>query len=250
MKTHRAIAALAALCLPLLVAHAQAAELKVFSSTALKTVLEDLGPKFEKATENKLVFTIAPAAALKGQIEQGAAFDIALLTVALNDDLAKDGKITAATRTAIAHAGIGVAVHKGAPKPDISTAEAFKRTLLNAKSIGYTAAGASGVYLKTLFDKLGIAEELKPKIKLLEGGAGAAAANGEVEIGLTQISEILPYADAELVGPLPADIQSYTYFSAAISAASKETAAASALLKFLTAPDAVPVIKAKGMEPG
>ena len=164
--------------------------------------------------------------------------------------LAGEGKIDAATRTTIAHAGIGIAIHKGVPKPDISTTEAFKRALLNAKSVGFTAAGASGVYLKTLFDKLGIADELKPKLKLLQGGAGEAAANGEVEIGLTQISEILPYADAELVGPLPPDIQSYTYFSAGEAAASKEADAAKALIKFLTAPAAVSVIKAKGMEPG
>ena len=236
--------------MPLIATHAQAAELKVFSSTAFKTVLDDLGAKFEKATENKLAYTIAPAAVLKAQIDQGAVFDVAILTVALNDELAKEGKIIAATRADVAHAGIGVAVHKGAPKPDISTVEAFKHTLLNAKSIGYTAQGASGVYLKTLFDKLGIADALKPKIKLLQGGAGEAAAKGEVEIGLTQISEILPYADAELVGPLPAEIQSYTHFSAGVSAASKEIEAAAALLKFLTAPAAAPVIKAKGMEPG
>ena len=249
MKTHRAIAALLGLALPLLGAQAQAAEIKVLASTAVKTVLDELGPQFEKATGNKLTFTIAPAAVLKSQIDQGASFDVAILTAPLTDGLAGEGKIDTA-RTAIAHAGIGVAIHKGAPKPDIGTTEAFKRALLNAKSVGYTAAGASGVYLKTLFEKLGIADELKPRLKLLAGGAGAAAANGEVEIGLTQISEILPYADAELVGPLPADIQSYTYFSAGVSAASKDADAAKAFVKFLAAPAALPLIKAKGMEPG
>jgi len=249
MKTHRAIAALLGLALSLLGAQAQAAEIRVLASTAVKTVLDELGPQFEKATGNKLTFTIAPAAVLKSQIDQGASFDVAILTAPLTDGLAGEGKIDTA-RTAIAHAGIGVAIHKGAPKPDIGTTEAFKRALLNAKSVGYTAAGASGVYLKTLFEKLGIADELKPRLKLLAGGAGAAAANGEVEIGLTQISEILPYADAELVGPLPADIQSYTYFSAGVSAASKDADAAKAFVKFLAAPAALPVIKAKGMEPG
>jgi len=163
--------------------------------------------------------------------------------------LAGEGKIDT-TRATIAHAGIGVAIHKGAPKPDIGTTEAFKRALLSAKSVGFTAAGASGVYLKTLFEKLGIADELKPKLKLLQGGAGEAAANGEVEIGMTQISEILPYANAELVGPLPSDIQSYTYFTAGVSVASKEADAAKAFIKFLAAPAALTVIKAKGMEPG
>ncbi|MGA2892956.1 MAG: molybdate ABC transporter substrate-binding protein [Xanthobacteraceae bacterium] len=249
MKAQRAVAAIVGLALPLLAVQAQAAEIKVLASTAVKTVLEELAPQFEKATETKVVLTFAPAAVLKTQIDQGAAFEVAILTAPLSDGLAGEGKIDA-TRTTIAHAGIGVAIHKGAAKPDISTTEAFKRALLNAQSVGFTAAGASGVYLKTMFDKLGIAEALKPKLKLLQGGAGEAAATGEVEIGLTQISEILPYANAELVGPLPADIQSYTYFSAGVAAASKEADAAKAFIKFLTAPAALPVIKAKGMEPG
>ena len=253
MNTRRMIAALVGLALPLslpfLAAQAQAAEIKVFASTAVKTVLEELGPQFEKATGNKLAFTIAPAAVLKEKIDQGAAFDVAILTAPLTDKLSAEAKIET-TRAAIAHAGIGVAIHKGAPKPDIGTPEAFKRALLGAKSVGFTAAGASGVYLKTLFEKLAIADELKPKLKLLQGGAGEAAANGEVEIGMTQISEILPYANAELVGPLPSDIQSYTYFSAAVSLASKEVDAAKAFIKFLATPAALAVIKTKGMEPG
>jgi len=249
MKTHRVMAAIVGLGLPLLAVQTQAAEIKVLASTAVKTVLEEIGPQFEKATGNNLAFTFAPAAVLKTNIDQGAAFDVAILTVPLTNGLADEGKIDM-TRITIAHAGIGVAIHKGALKPDISTTEAFKRALLNAKSVGFTAAGASGLYLKTLFEKLGIADDLKPKLKLVQGGAGEAAANGEVEIGLTQISEILPYANAELVGPLPSDIQSYTYFSAAVSAASKEANAAKAFIKFLSGPDALAVIKAKGMEPG
>ena len=249
MKTQHIIAVIGGLALTLLAAQTQAAEIKVLSSTAMKTALEELGPQFEKATGNTVAFTIGPAAVLKKQIDQGAVFDVAILTTPLNDSLADGGKIDK-TRIPIARAGIGLAIHRGAPKPDISTTEAFKRALLNAKSVGLSAAGASGVYLKTLFEKLGIADELKPKLKLLQGAAGEAAANGEVEIGLTQISEILPYANAELVGPLPSDIQSYTYFSAAVSATSKEADAARAFVKFLAAPAAVAVIKAKGMEPG
>jgi len=187
---------------------------------------------------------------LKAQIEQGAAFDITILTATAIDDLAKQSKVDGASRMAIAHAGIGVAIHKGAPTPDISTPEAFKRALLNAKSIGFTAQGASASSLQAIFVKLGIADELKPKIKLLDGAAGAAVAKGEVEIGMTQISEILPYADDQLVGPLPAELQVYTNFAGAVAAASKDAASAKALLKFLTAPTALPVIKAKGMEPG
>jgi len=250
MPFHRTVTALAALAIPFAAAQARAGEIQVFSSTAVKTVVEELGPQFEKATEQKVVFRIGPAAVLKTKIDQGAAFDVSILTVAITDDLAKQGKIDPATRLAVAHAGIGVAVRKGAPKPDISTVDAFKRALLNAKSIGFTAQGASAVALQAAFVKLGIAEELKPKIKLLDGPAGAAVAKGEVEIGMTQISELLPYPDDELVGPLPAEIQVYTNFSAGIATATKETGAAAAFIKFLTTPAALQVIKAKGLEPG
>jgi molybdate transport system substrate-binding protein len=249
MKNHRRMAAIVGLGLPLLAAQTQAAEIKVLASTAMKTVLEEIRPQFEKATGNGVAFTFGPAAVLKSNIDQGAAFDVAILTVPLTNGLADEGKIDM-TRTTIARAGIGVAIHKGAPKPDISTTDAFRQALLNANSVGFAAAGASGLYLKTLFEKLGIADDLKPKLKLLQHGAGEAVGNGEVEIGLTQISEILPYANAELVGPLPSDIQSYTYFSAAVSAASKESSAANAFITFLSGPAALPVIKAKGMEPG
>jgi molybdate transport system substrate-binding protein len=249
MKTQGVIAAIVGLAVALLAGQAQAAEIKVLASTAVKTTLEELGPQFEKATGNKVDLAFAPTAVLKVKIDEGAAFDVAILTAPVNDGLAGEGKIDT-TRTTIAHSGIGVAIHRGAPKPDISTTEAFKRALLNAKSVGFTAAGATGAYLKILFEKLGIADELKPKLKLLQGAAGEAAANGEVEIGMTQISEILPYANVELVGPLPPDVQSYTYFSAAVSAASKEADAAKAFIKFLAAPAALAVIKAKGMEPG
>ena len=249
MKTQRVFAAIVGLAWPLLMGQAQAAEIKVLASTAVKTTLEELGPQFEKATGNKVDLEFAPAAVLKAKIDQGTAFDVAILTAPVTDALAGEGKIDT-TRTTISHSGIGVAIRKGAAKPDISTTEAFKRALLDAKSVGFTAAGATGAYLKSLFEKLGIADELKPKLKPLQGAAGEAAASGEVEIGMTQISEILPYANAELVGPLPPDIQSYTYFSAAVSTVSKEADAARAFIKFLAAPAALTVIKAKGMEPG
>jgi molybdate transport system substrate-binding protein len=249
MKIQRVMAPIVGSALALLASGAQAAEIKVLASTAVKTTLEELAPQFEKATGNKVDITFAPAATLKVKIDEGAAFDVAVLTAPVTESLGGSGKLDTPPTT-IAHSGIGVAIRKGAAKPDISTTEAFKRTLLNAKSIGFTAAGATGAYLKTLFEKLGIADELKPKLKLLPGAAGEAAAKGDVEIGMTQISEILPYGGAELVGPLPPDIQSYTHFSAAVSVASKEADAAKAFIKFLAAPSALAVIKAKGMEPG
>jgi len=231
---------------------ANAAEVKVLASNAVKTVIEELGPQFEKATENKLNVTFGAAANLKVDIDKGEAFDLAILTASVADDLVRQGKLDGATRVDIARSSVGLAVKKGASKPDIATTEAFKRTLLEAKSIGYVEQGASGIYLKSLFERLGIAEQLKPKTKLLPASnpAANAVANGEVEIGMTQISEILPYAGAELVGPLPADIQLYTVFPAAIAVGAKQAEAAKALIKFLTAPAAVPVLKAKGLSPG
>lgn len=249
MKFRDLIVAVAGLVLSLMAAHAQAAEIRVLASTAVKATLEEVAPQFTKATGNKIDLTFAPASALRDKIEQGTAFDVAVLTTPIVDDLAGSGKVER-THTAIAHSGIGVAIRKGAAKPDISTKEAFKQALLNAKTIGFTAGGATGAYLNVLFNRLDIAERLQPKLKPLQGGVGDAVTSGQVEIGMTQISEILPYPGAELAGPLPLDIQSFTYFSAAVSAASKETAVAKAFIKFLEGPEALAVLKAKGMEPG
>jgi molybdate transport system substrate-binding protein len=231
---------------------ANAAEIKVFASNALKTALEELAPQFEKATEHKLTFNFNAAAMLKAEIEKGAAFDLAILGGPAADDLIKQGKLVAATRTEIARSVAGLAVKKGAPKPDISTTEAFKHALIDAKSICYVEQGATGIYLKGLLERLGIAEQLKAKTKLLppSNPAAHAVANGEAEIGMTQISEILPYAGAELVGPLPAEIGLYSVYPAAVGAGAKEPDAAKALIKFLAAPAAIPVFRSKGLEPG
>jgi molybdate transport system substrate-binding protein len=255
MTIHRAIAALIGLALPLVGAQilgtqAQAADIKVLSSTALKAVLEELGPQFEKATENKLILTIAGSAALKSQIDQGAAFDVTVLTPALIDSLAAAGKIDPATRGVIARSGLGVSVRAGAPKLDVSTADALKRALLNAKSIGFNGQGASRTGIEAIFAKLGIADELKSKIVLLQTSAPEAVAKGDVELTLSPISEIVAVSGAELAGPVPTELQSYLVLTAAVSADSKNADAAKSLLKFLTAPAALPVIKAKGMEPG
>ncbi len=230
---------------------AQAAEVKVMSSNALKTVLEELAPAFEKASEHKLVFVFGAAAPLKVEIEKGASFDVAVLTAAGVDDLVKQGKLDGATRTPLANSGVGVAVRRGAPKPDISSVDAFKRALVAAKSVAYVEQGGSGIYLKGLLPRLGLAEALKDKTKLLppENPAARAVANGEAEIGMTQISEILPYAGAELVGPLPAEIQLVTSFASAVGSGARQSEAGRALLKFLKTPAAAAVFKAKGLDP-
>jgi molybdate transport system substrate-binding protein len=230
---------------------ASAAEIRVISSNALKTTLEQLGPAFEKATKHKLVFTWGAAIPLKAEIEKGITCDLAVLTTTAIDDLIKQGKLVGATRAALADSGAGVAVRKGTPKPDISTVDAFKRALLNAKSVAYVEQGGTGIYLKALLQRLGIADALKDKIKLLppENPAALAISNGEAEIGMTQISEILPYGGAELVGPFPMEIQITTSFAAAVGASSQQSEPAKALIKFLTAPAAASVFKAKGLNP-
>jgi molybdate transport system substrate-binding protein len=228
----------------ILSAPAHATEIKVLSTNALKTVLEDLGPKFEQSSENKLTITWGTTTQLKTQIEEGAAFDAAVVTDAVADDLIKKGKL--ATRTALARSGIAVAIKKGAPKPDLRSADDFKKMLLSAKSIAWVEQGQSGIYLRGLFERLGVAEQIKNKLISVKA-AGQAVADGEAEIGFTQISEVLPYAGAEVGGMLPPDIQLFTNF--VIGMRDKDSKPAEALVKFLTTPAAAAVIKLKGLEP-
>lgn len=251
MKFYRAIAlAIGGLLLPLAGPSAHGAEIKVFASTALKSVLEQAGPPFGKETGNTLVFKFGPAAVLKDEIDKGAAFDIAVLTKSLNDALEQSGKIDAASTATVARAGLGVSVRAGAAKPNVKTDAALKQALLNAKSIGYNGVGASRASIDAIVNKLGIADELKPKIKLLGESAPIAVAEGEIEMGLSAISDVLPIAGAQLAGPIPADLQSYVVFSAGVSSNSKNVGAARLLVDFLKSPAAIPVLKTKGMEPG
>jgi molybdate transport system substrate-binding protein len=250
MKSYRAIAfAIAGLALPLASLQAHAAELKVLASTAVKSVLEEVGPQFEKATGNKLVFSFGPAAVLKGGIDKGAAFDVAILTSSLTDVLVKSGKVDGATSATIARAGLGVAVRAGAAKPDVSTDAGLKAALLNATSIGYNGVGASRGGSEAMIKKLGIADALKPKIKLLDESAPVAVAKGEIEMGLGPVSEVLPVAGAQLAGPFPADLQSYLVFAAGASSTSQNASAAKLLIDYLKSPAVAPVLKTKGMEP-
>jgi len=246
MRILRAIAVLAGVTL-LLLSHAQAAQLKVLESNALKTVMDELGSQFEKATGNKLVPIVGTTTELRGMIDKGEAFDVAVFAKSALDDLAKQGKIADVPRLAIARIGIGVAVRKGAVKPDVSTTEAFKSAMLKAASLGYVKQTPTAANMKVIFEKLGIADQVQPKIKLLDVVVSEALAKGEVEVGLTQISEILPYTTVELAGPLPADIQVYTVFGGGIAPTSHDGAAA--LVQFLTSPAAVSALKANGMEP-
>jgi molybdate transport system substrate-binding protein len=228
---------------------AQAAEFKLVSSNAVKSSLEELIPQFEKASGHKVVAKWGTAAGLKVEIEKGEVFDVSILTNGGIDDLIRQGKLAGATRTALVRSAIGVAVRKGAPKPDISTTDTYKKALLSAKSITYVDQGASGIYLKELFARIGIADAIKSKVKLAPTMAADFIARGEAEIGMTQISEILPVAGADLVGPLPAEYQNYTDFASAVSSVAKQGEAARAFLQFLKTPEAAKVMKANGLEP-
>ena len=251
MKSYRAIAfAIAGVCLPFASLSAHAAEMKVLASTAVKTTLQELGPQFEKETGNNISFTFGPAAVLKAQIDKGAAFDLAILTVPLINELVTAGKIDGRTQTVVARGGLGVAMRDGTPKPDVSTPEAFKKMLLNAKSIGFNRQGASRAASEAIFAKLGIAGDIKSKIKLLQTTASEGVVKGEVEVGLGPASEILAASGAELVGLFPKELQWYLILHAGVAVASKNTSAAELLIDFLKSPAGAAVLKSKGMKPG
>jgi len=231
---------------------AHAADMKILTAGAMKAVVLELVPAFEKETGHKAVVDNDTAGGLARRIEGGEAFDLAVITPGVINDLAAKGKIVAGSRVNVARVGVGIVVKEGAPLPDVSNVEAFKRALIGAKTVAYidpASGGSSGIYLTGLFDKLGIAAEIKPKAKLKRGGYVAdLIASGEAELGLHQISEILPVKGVKLVGPLPAEIQNYTTYAAAVGKDAKQPEAAAAMLKLLAGSAAEPVLKARGME--
>jgi len=230
---------------------ASSAELTIFGSRVTKMIVEDIGPQFERATGHRLAVLTDVAAVMKRRIEAGEPFDLAILVNFQTDDLIKKGKLVAGTRRDIMKAGIGVAVRRGAEVPDISTVEAFKRTLLAAKSITYLKEGASSIHLDHLFARMDIAEALRAKTKRPETeSVSEAVAAGDVELGLIVIPNILSVPGAQLVGPIPEDIQSYIVFTAAVAANSPNQQAAQDLIAFLRSPAAISAITAKGMSPG
>ena len=232
---------------------APAAEIKVMHGGAFTQVITGILPDFEKQTGHKVALERETVGELTKRIEGGRPFDMAILTPGAIEDLAKKGKIAAGSRVNLARVGVGVVVKAGAVAPDISSVEAFKRALLAAKSVAYidpAAGGSSGIYVAGLLDKLGVAAQVKPKQVLIHGGAVAEhIAKGEAELGIHQISEILPVKGITLVGPLPAEIQNYTVYAAGIGANAKAGDAAKALLEALSGTTAAAVLKAKGMEP-
>jgi molybdate transport system substrate-binding protein len=229
---------------------ATAAEIKVLSSNAIKEAYLELVPGFERATEHKVATTWAGTVEIMKRMQAGETFDLIIMAGPSLDELVKLGKIVPGSRVDLVKSGVGVAVRAGAPKPDISSSDAVKKALLAARSIGFTT-GPSGVYLAGLFQRMGIADEIKPKLKQVPPGVpvGTIIASGEAEIGFQQVSELIHVAGIDYLGPLPADIQRITVFSGGIHTGAKQADAAKGLVKFLTAPAAVPVIKKHGLEP-
>jgi molybdate transport system substrate-binding protein len=230
-------------------------EIKVMTSGGFTAAYNELTPEFERATQNKVV--TAYGASLGGapdsipsRLQRGEPVDVVILAERALDDLIKQGKVVAGSRVDLVRSSIGMVVRAGAPKPDISTVDALRRALLEAKSIAYSAS-ASGVYISTeLFQRLGIADQVKGKSKRIESErVGTVVARGDAEIGFQQVSELLPIPGVDYVGPLPPEVQRVTVFSAGIATGAKEPDAAGALIKFFTSPAAAPTITKSGLEP-
>jgi len=233
---------------------AQAVELKLLTAGAFKSTVVALVPDYEKTSGNKVSVDNDTVGGLMKRIEAGESFDVVVMTPDAVDKLAGAGKVMSGSRTNLARVGVGVMVKRGAAKPDISTVDAFKKAVLEAKSISFidpASGGSSGIYVEKLLERLGIADQVRPKEKLKQGGYVADyIESGEAELGIHQISEILPHAGVTLVGPLPKEIQNYTVYAAGIGAGAKDRDAAKALIASLSGPSAQALFKTKGMEPG
>jgi molybdate transport system substrate-binding protein len=231
-----------------------AAEIKVLTSVALSSALNEVVPSFEKKTGNNVTIDYGLAADMKKRVLNGEHADVIIVTRAMMEDLAKQGKVAADSIANVAGTPVAVAARAGAAKPDISSVEAFKQTLLAAKSISYAdpaKGGLSGVVMARAIEHLGIAEQLKAKTILVPGAQSPElVAKGDVELGIAQASEIVPVVGVQLVGPLPGELASVTLFTGGIGTDSQSVAAGKALIEFLRGPEAAPSFKAKGFEPG
>src|SRR5260370_36348637 len=227
---------------------AGAAEIDVVSTQATQEAYLELVAQFEKASGHKVKTFFTGTLNVQKRLAEGEAYDLIIMAGPAIDEQIKLGKAVAGSRVDFAKSGVGLAVRKGAAKPDIGSADALKKTLLAVKSIGYST-GPSGLYMLSVFEKLGIAGEVKGKLKQTPPGVfvGTLIASGEHEIGFQQISELVHFAGIDYVGPLPGELRRMTVFSAGIHAAAKQADAAKALVKFITAPAAAPVIRKHGL---
>jgi molybdate transport system substrate-binding protein len=230
---------------------AQAADVKVIAANALKESYLELVSAFEKSSGHKVTTTWGGSEGIARQISGGEVVDIVIIAASNIDRLMAEGKLVADSRADFAKSGVGVAVRTGLPKPDISSGEAVKKAVLEARSVAYSS-GPSGFYLADLFKKMAIADQIKDKVKQPPSGVqvGELVAAGEADLGFQQVSELLHVKGIDYLGPLPADIQNITVYTMGLHQAAPAPDAAKALLKFLTSPGAGPIIKKNGMEPG
>ena len=247
MRTRIFVAAIGALVLS---AAVHAAEIKVLSTQAVEGPYRELVPQFEKASGHKVTTIFTGTLDALKRIAAGETYDLIIMAGPAIDDLIKSGKVAPGSRVDLAKSGVGVAVRAGAPKPDIHSTEALKKTLLAAKSIGYSS-GPSGVYLTDLLRRLGIADEIRSKLKQTPTGVfvGSILAKGEVELGFQQVSELAHFPGIDYVGPLPAEIQNVTVFASGVQIGAKAVDSAKAWITFLTSPAAAAVFRSKSMEP-
>jgi molybdate transport system substrate-binding protein len=229
---------------------AQQAPVHLLVSNGMKAVVEALQPQIEKKIGHSLAMDYGSTTGLMQKVDQGAAFDVAILTSEGVDELVKKGKVPAASRADFARCGIGLAVKSGTSKPDIATPESLKKTLEAAASITYAGDGASRPSIDHMLERLGIAQKVKSKVILTKGSGAAMAsvAEGRVAVVMTLISELMPVKGIDIVGPLPGDLQNYVRFGAGVGGSAAQPAAARALIAFLGTPEAAPVYKSKGME--
>jgi molybdate transport system substrate-binding protein len=231
-------------------------DVKVLATTAMKTVFEELAPQFEAATGHRLTANFGPSVQIEKRLAEGETADMAVLTTAAAKDMIGRGKVLGGSLVDIARSSLGVAVQRGAPKPDISSVEAFKRALLAAKSVAVSkpvGAGLSGAHMAKVFADLGIAEAMAAKVRYGAGGVtglvGLIIERGEAEMGVQQIAELRAVPGVDFVGPLPAALQAVTPFTAAIPTVARNAEAGRKLIDFLVTPKAKSVISAKGLEP-
>ena len=222
----------------------------VLSSNGLRAVVQELTPRFEKATGHQLAISFSVAAELKKRIEGGEPFDVAILTPALIDDLIKQGKVEAASRAAVARTGMAIAIRRGSAKPDVRTVDTLKASLVASPSIAFAREGAGGLFFTALVQRLSLASTLTPKFKTFTTGdeVREAVARGDAALGVMPLSEILPAPAIEVGGMFPSAVQDYAVMVAGVSHSAAHAAAAKALIDFLMAPEATTVVKSKGME--
>ena len=228
-----------------------AAEIKVIGLAGMTPLMKELAPQFERTTGHKLAMRFGSGAEGKRLIESGEAFDVAILNPVLIEELTNQSKIAAGTRTEIFRNGTGVVGRAGAAKPDIATVEAFRRALLDAKSIAYSPGRASGIHVAKVLDRLQLAEQMKPRTKPQPAPerVAQAVAEGEAELGFAAMNLLIGVRGTEVLGPFPAELQDYIVFTAGLGAAAKEPQAAKMLMDFLKSEAAKSVMKAQGLEP-